>query len=645
MHTSPSFEKLMDATGYARRTQQDALVSILSTPRDTPVFVQAGTGVGKSFALLSRAADVGTPGRPAVVASVTNSLLNQYVDKDLPRVAEATGITFVRVLGAKNYVCADSEAGKLAGANELSPRERDIWLYSLCKPSTNPATMGEWRAEGLDSTYACPGSGACKGNQRVWVHEPDCDRICGELCENGYRGDDVHGGCASKRARSRARNVHIVLTNFHFLYFHQYVLETTTESGNPVELLPPWSDLLIDEAHHLPETIRDLRTRVIKEGTGNQIFAFDESVDPPELCEQNRKLIKATKGILTFATEVRKPWGKWDTERPINTVRTAKEVTFLTSYRDKLREFGGAPVTEDVDGEQVQTYGRSTLADLATITELMQGGDTQQRWTALYGEENPHQIQLIPVTAHESFVARMIGTGALVTGTAGDTLPRRCGVYDKAVKVTDVGHPFQYATQVRGWISQYSGVKSNANDSDVVKARLAEVAEFTAGRPSLILCTSHADVRLVAGALSRRTHPAMLLQPREGGSIAANEIAAQYRALVEQGHPAVLIGTSSYATGLDLPGELLTRLVLWSFFGMADHVAQQMTRRYPGFVEEQRHTRVVQSAGRLIRTETDRGEVLVSDCRFWDLLRRVQKYEAVLDKHLLQIPWNKYPRS
>ena len=643
MHTSPSFEKLLDYTGFSRRPQQDALMSALSAPRDTPIFVQAGTGVGKSFAVLSRAADIGTPGRPAVVASVTNSLLNQYVDKDLPRVADATGITFVRVLGAKNYLCADSEAGKLAGVNDLTPGERDRWMYSLCKPSTNPATLGEWRAEGLDFTYACPGSGSCKGNMRVWVHAPECDKSCEDTCENGYRGDDVYGGCASKRARSRAWEVNIVLTNFHFLYFHQYVLETTAESGNPVELLPPWSDLLIDEAHHLPETVRDLRTRIIKEGTGNLIFAFEDGVDPPEVCEQNRKLIKATKGIITFATEVRKPWGKWDTERPINTVRTPGEVQFLAKYRDKLSEFDGAPVTEEINGEQVQTFGRSTLADLATVSELMQGGDAQLKWTALHGEENPGQIKLIPITAHESFVARMIGTGALVTGTAGDTLPRRCGVYDPAVKVVDVGHPFRYATQVRGWISQYSGVKSNANDSDVVKARLAEVAAFTAGHPSLVLCTSHADVKLVANTLSRKAH--VFLQPREGGSIAANEVAAQYRAMAERGCPAVLIGTSSYATGLDLPGDLLTRVVLWSFFGMADHVAQQMSRRYSGFVEEQRHTRVVQSAGRLIRTDTDQGEILVSDCRFWDLLRRVKKYELVLDKHLLEIPWQKYPRS
>lgn len=634
MHTSPSFEKLLDYTGFTRRPQQDALVSILSAPRDTPVFVQAGTGVGKSFALLSRAADVGMPGRPAVVASVTNSLLNQYVDKDLPRVAEATGITFVRVLGGSNYVCADSEAAKYAEFDRRDPGQRETWLHTMCKPSTNPATFGEWRAEGLDFSHRCPGTGACIGGTRVWVCPEGCDDYC--ECAGAYRSDDTYGGCASKRARQRAHQVHIVLTNFHFLYYHQYLMEREI-----TELLPVWADLLIDEAHHLPETVRDLQTRTITEGTGSQVFLPNPDSDITSIIslERGAKLIKATEGVIKFTTEVRRPWGRWDTERPVNTARTSNEFAFFRKYHSALTEISEALITSDVRS------GVDTVNNLANLAELAQGAGGPQQWAAMHGEENPGEIRMIPVTAHEGFIARMIGAGALVTGTAGSTLPRRCGVYDKAVKVQDVGHPFDYATQVRGWISQHSGVKSNADDSDTVRARLAEVAAFTVGRPSLILCTSHADVSLIARALPRATHPVVLCQPREGGSIAANETAVRYREIVAAGGSAVLIGTASYATGLDLPGELLTRLVLWSFVGMTDHVAEQMRRRYPGFVEEQRHTRVVQSVGRLIRAESDRGEVLVSDCRFWDLLRRVRKYEAVLDKHLMEIPWEKYPRS
>jgi Rad3-related DNA helicase len=625
VHTSPSFEKLLAYTGFNRRTQQDALMSKLCADRDNPVFIQAGTGVGKSFAILSRAADTGTPGRPAVVASVTNSLLNQYVDKDLPRVAEATGVTFVRVLGGSNYVCADSPAGRFSGIDRSSRESRERWLDSYSK-SDNWATKGELRAEGVDESFACPGTGVCKGGMRAWsCPESGCPDRC--ECKGAHRADETFGGCASKRARLRAHQVNIVLTNFHFLYYHQYLIERQI-----TELLPPWSDLLIDEAHHLPDTIRDLQTRTITDGTGSKVFLPDPEspvVIPEELA---MKLIKATHGVVKFTTEVRKPWGKWDTERPINTARTANEVAFLRKYRTKIDE-----INEEAGGVD-------TLHALSTLAELAEGPGGPQKWAALHGEENPGEIRMIPVTAHEPFIARMVGAGALVTGTAGDTLPRRCGVYDKTVKVQDVGHPFNYATQVRGWISQHSGVKSNADDSDTVRARLAEVAAFTAGHPSLILCTSHADASLIARALDRRTHPAVLTQPREGGSIAANETAGHYRQWVEAGTPATLIGTASFATGLDLPGDLLTRLVLWSFVGMTDHVAEQMNRRYRGYVEEQRHMRVVQSVGRLIRTESDRGEVLVADCRFWDLLRRVRKYESVLDRHLLDIPWQKVPQ-
>src|SRR3954463_13909809 len=99
----------MDATGYARRAQQDKLVATLAAPREHPVFVQAGTGVGKSFAILSHAADVGSPGYPAILGAIPNGLLDQDVYKDPPPVARAPGTTFIRVLGRSPSPCADSQ--------------------------------------------------------------------------------------------------------------------------------------------------------------------------------------------------------------------------------------------------------------------------------------------------------------------------------------------------------------------------------------------------------------------------------------------------------------------------------------------------------------------------------------------------------
>jgi Rad3-related DNA helicase len=147
-------------------------------------------------------------------------------------------------------------------------------------------------------------------------------------------------------------------------------------------------------------------------------------------------------------------------------------------------------------------------------------------------------------------------------------------------------------------------------------------------------------VRAVAMELQRRGRQAVFIQPTEGGSMAAKETARAYEAWVDAGNPATLIGTESYATGLDLPGKKLTHLVLWSYFGMVDHVSEKMTRRYRYFVEEQRHSRVVQSIGRLIRSTSDTGEVLVSDNRFWALLKRC---DSMLDRHLRDIPWSAYP--
>jgi len=609
-YSSPAFERLMGITGFARRPQQDALVSILAAPRSTPVYVQGGTGVGKSFALLSRAADVGRPGFPAILGTATNNLLEQYATKDLPRVADATGVTFVRVLGRSNYACADSVGAQGDGVPN-DPTARAAWLEDR---STAPFAMaGELQAEGLHWSYGCPGFPVCEG-----VYDKGVSDLAATPVGTASPQSSVMYSCASKRARARAHNVNIVLTNFHYLYYNHF-LEGI--------LLPSAAELLIDEAHHLPEVVRDLRTTILGPGTGAVIFM------------EHPKLLKLTEGVLKLATEVRKPWGKWDTERPVNFARTHAEVRILAAYREALKEFLGKAEAAGEAGEELRGVG--TAQALTALADIMATGE-ELNYTAMFTQKEPNKVRLIPVTAHELFVADMVGNGALVTGTAGPTLPSRCGRRDVPLK--DVGHPFDYATQVRGWISQHTGVKASNEEGSVLLARrLAEVTAFTEGHPSLILCTSHADVRLVGGALFQAGRTKTFLQPTEGGSLEANRVAELYRRSAAAGESPVLVGTSSYATGLDLPGKLLTRLVMWSFFGVTDYVSTRMRRRYRDYVEEQRHTRVVQGLGRLIRTTDDVGEILVSDSRFWDLLRRVRTRGDILDRHLLDIPWEKYP--
>lgn len=596
MRTSPSFEKLMDATGYARRAQQDKLVATLAAPREHPVFVQAGTGVGKSFAILSHAADIGSPGYPAIVGTITNGLLDQYVSKDLPTVARATGTTFIRVLGRSHYACADSQGAKADGVS--SAADRHAWLEA--HSTADFAVAGELVAEGMHWSYRCPGYPECKANSRISDDNPN-----------------PWGGCAAKRARQRARDVDIVLTNFHVLYYNHLL-------GGV--LLPEAAEILIDEAHRLPDTIRDLKTVEMGPGAGSAVYA-----SVPRLAE-------ATEKVVTFATQLDTPWGQksaWDTERPVNMARSGAQGAFLARYRADLEEHLATLETMAAAGEEVRGIG--TTRNLITLATIMETGETLN-WTAVHRQDKPGEIVLIPVTAHERTVAEMVEGGALVTGTAGGTLPARCGYRD--VPLTDVGHPFDYASQVKGWISEVTGVKSDNRPGSVnLERRLAEMAEFTDSRASLVLCTSHADVRLVADVL-RGKGRAVFVQPTEGGSMAAKEMARAYEAWVDGGNPATLIGTESYATGLDLPGKKLTHLVLWSYFGMVDHVSEKMTRRYRYFVEEQRHSRVVQSIGRLIRSTSDTGEVLVSDSRFWGLLKRC---DSMLDRHLRDIPWERYP--
>ena len=174
----------------------------------------------------------------------------------------------------------------------------------------------------------------------------------------------------------------------------------------------------------------------------------------------------------------------------------------------------------------------------------------------------------------------------------------------------------------------------------------------------LVLCSSHDDIARLSAALGktldhRRT--AVYPQPRYGGSEAAMRSVRLLRADRDRGRSAVLVGVDSLATGLDLPGDLLTRVAWWTLpLGRASVVDEQRQRMHPGtsarnttlpafrsYLDDRLRVKITQGIGRLIRRDTDRGAVLLCDARFRDHLR---DSTSLLDAHLRQIPWAWAPR-
>jgi ATP-dependent DNA helicase DinG len=198
------------------------------------LLVEAGTGVGKSFAYLVPAIrEAVRQRRRTVVSTYTISLQEQLIEKDLPFLRDATGEDFVAVLvkGRRNYVCLRRleracqraatlfEAGgrrkELKRLADWALRTRDGSLSDL-SPSPHPAVWDR----------VCAEAGACRGRR----------------CDHARR-------CFYQRARQRVHQAQVLVVN-HALFFADLAIRARGGQG----VLPAYDRLVFDEAHNL-ETV------------------------------------------------------------------------------------------------------------------------------------------------------------------------------------------------------------------------------------------------------------------------------------------------------------------------------------------------------------------------------------------------------
>ena len=667
--------------GYQPRPQQAELVRLLREGGDR-VAVQAGTGTGKSVAALTEAARRGRRGRPSVVVTMTIALTAQYAYKDAPAVAEATekalgkgkGMTFTRIVGRSHYLCASSPAGG----------------FSTEPPDDDPRLIEQWieaRDQWLD-TVASIGLPECSRwelDRESGVHDQDfaCPGSCG-----GKR----YGGCGARRARERGHEVQVIITNAHCLVYHyRYPF---------AEILPDQiAYVLVDEAHQLPDTVSSTLSAEITPGFGTAWVGSDgtpavQIAVPPEVahaldapaapglgaavgevgmyacmaCVEGRDqhyVARSHHDVATaFVAHVQAvraelcasvQWAQtWSPE-----VRVAATAGQCERIRAAVAEYHrwvaaiasgewGGEVTQRTDDDPEPDESPSVL-ETAELLALTAGVPSI---VATIRRDEPEAITILRTKVARA-TARYLGPhAALITGTMPTTLPARVGWDDVAAH--DVGHPFDYAGSVRGWISRHSGVKTPPRRltrenrerwlrglERTYAARADELDRFLGSGRGLVLVPSHADVavlrRHLVPRLEARGVP-VFIQPKGGGSRKARE---QVTAFIATPGPAVLIGTDSLTTGVDLPGNLLTRVAWWCLpKGFTSPADEQRELLYPGYADDRLRIKVAQGVGRLLRRETDSGWVLLCDERF---ALHVKTATGILDRHLQEIDWKRLP--
>lgn len=628
-----------------REGQREFAVEAARAVEEKTILVaEAGTGTGKTFAYLTPAL---LAGATCVISTAGKSLQDQLCAKDLPALRDALGVPVKVALlkGRANYVC-HFRLELTASEGRLPEQDSYLKLRKIQRFAAVSRT-GD-RAELPDVPE----------DDRLWPLVTSTRENClgKDRCPN-------YDDCFVKKAREDAMQSQVVVVNHH-LYLSSMALKRESDAIDG--MLPQAALTVIDEAHQLPgiassffgtsfstydvenvsmEARRLGRTkcndgaeweilydRVLKAGREFRLDAqriglaegerldVDEIEDFGELYPGFERLRAAfaAMGEAMRANEGRD--NELDTlaERHAELMEqmeawTAIFVKCRNGAADEASE-GEAAGDAEVGGEAGPEAGAAS------------GADAEVRWL----EVSQHGIRfnLTPLSFAEEFRemrereggAWVFTSATLSSAGRFDLFKQRLGIGECVERTWE--SPFNYWEQGCFYLPQMPPPANNtAVHTHNVIEKVWPLINAAGGR-TFVLCTSLAAVRAAADELQARLeangNPYLLFVQGDGPKMRLIE---EFRA---HGN-AVLVGSMSFWEGVDVKGEALSLVVIDKIpfappndpVMMARSRAVEASGRRP-FDEITLPEAVItlkQGAGRLIRSEGDRGMLVICDPR------------------------------
>ena len=630
--------------GYEDRPQQRELAAAIEgTFRDGgALLAEAGTGVGKSLAYLVPAVGRALGGERVIVSTHTLPLQDQLVRKDLPALQEALGSTVeIAVLkGRSNYLCPrrwQSFRGLVATRDEA----RLLLKTLVWRTATNSGDRAELNLLGSESD--------------LWGRISADDETC-----DARRCARVAGGCYLQRAREAAARAGIVVTN------HALLLQDARMRG---VLLPETDHLVVDEAHRLEDVATDAFGLALEDrGMRRALDRVSHSTAVTAALRDERAIT---------AEEVRREIASAHERGGEVFAALAAVLEPLGPTEDKLRVTAGVRASDELwlPVELASERLGDALAGIAVAAERLRSvtsdEDDEADLASALGELGGVQLALSrgvhqPRAGDIVWIERS-SSGAVSLNVApsylGDALrqglvkPRRSAVFTSATLavagsfafalerfgLTDIGDarafgsPFRYDEQAILVVPDDGALPSEPGFAEETAQTIADIGRALDGR-TLVLFTAHGSMRDVAARLGHLEE--------SGIAVLTQGIDGSRRALLERfaGGRAVLLGTQSFWEGVDLPGDLLRCVVIarLPFAVPDDPLVQGRAERYEDpfaeFQVPQAALRLRQGFGRLIRTRTDRGAVVLLDRRAIMREYGVRMLASLPDARLHRVP-------